>query len=160
MPITRIARAIDPGAIREGARTALLANSTVSGYVGGVRIYPALAPEGAAAPYVVLGRVSMVYASSYNDPIVNALIDVSAYTEGDSTTVVRALITACLTALIDTPWTIPGLRLVDATMENGDGNLPGGSGGLGFREPPPEVINGVILRGEQFTIRVLAEKVS
>jgi hypothetical protein len=157
MSFTVIPRAIDPGAIREGVRTALLANSTVAGYVA-ARIYPGIAPEGAAAPYVILTRVSMVYASSYNDPIVNALIDVSAYTEGDSTTVVRALITACLTALIDTQWTIPGLRLIAATMEDGDGNLPGGSGGTGFREVPPEVINGVIVRGEQFTIRVLAEK--
>jgi hypothetical protein len=157
MSFTVIPRALDPDVIVDGARAALLANSTVAGYVA-ARIYPELAPEGAAAPFVVLALASTVYESNYNDPMVAALLDVSCYTEGASTTAVRALMTACLTALIDTSWQVPGLTKIAATMEDGDGNLPGGSGGTGFREVPPEVINGVIVRGEQFTIRVLAEK--
>jgi hypothetical protein len=149
MSFTVIPRALDPDVIVDGARAALLANSTVAGYVA-ARIYPELAPEGAAAPFVVLALASTVYESNYNDPMVAALLDVSCYTEGVSTTAVRALMTACLTALLDTPWTIPGLTKIAASMEDA---------GAGLRNLTT-VESGVVVRGRQATIRVRAEKVS
>jgi hypothetical protein len=149
MSFTVIPRALDPDVIVDGARAALLANSTVAGYVA-ARIYPELAPEGAAAPFVVLALASTVYESNYNDPMVAALLDVSCYTEGTSTTAVRALMTACLTALIDTSWQVPGLTKITANAEES---------GTGMRQIT-EVVNGTIIRGRQATIRVRALKAS
>jgi hypothetical protein len=73
---------------------------------------------------------------------------VSAYTTGNSTTTVRALITACLAALIDASWAIAGMTTVGATME---------MSGSGFRSLT-EVSNGVTIRGRQITIRIIAAK--
>jgi hypothetical protein len=147
MPITIIPRALDPDVIVDGARAALLANSTVAAAVA-ARIYPELAPEGSIAPFIVLALASTIYESAYNDPMVNALLDVSCYTEGVSTTAVRALMTACLTALIDTPWAIAGLTKITANMEEA---------GTGFRNLTT-VENGLVIRGRQATLRIRAEK--
>jgi hypothetical protein len=150
MPFTpaRVLRALDPDALVAGARVALLANATVAGLVG-ASVHPEVAPEGAPSPYIVLALASVVYESRYNDPAINALMDVSAYTTGWSTTTIRALIPACLTALIDTPWTATGLLLNAVTMEES---------GAGFRQVSA-VTNGTMVRGRQFTIRVHASKV-
>jgi acyl-coenzyme A thioesterase PaaI-like protein len=90
----------------------------------------------------------VVYESTYQGPTINALLDVSAYTTGNSTTTVRALITACLAALIDSAWSIVGMTTVGATME---------MSGSGFRSLT-QVVAGQIVRGRQFTLRVIAEK--
>jgi hypothetical protein len=43
---------------------------------------------------------------------INALMDVSCYTQGASTTLVRQLIVACVAALVDTAWTAAGFVAV------------------------------------------------
>jgi hypothetical protein len=142
-----VPRAIDAWVLLDGARAALLANSTVAGFVG-TRIYPGVAQEGTAAPYIVLALASTIYESPYQDPTLNTLLDVSAYTSGGSTTTVRTLITACITALVDTPWTAAGLAIQSANMEEA---------GTGFREVDT-VDSGVMTRGRQLTLRVRAAK--
>jgi hypothetical protein len=144
--LTSTPRAIDPDLLIDGARAALLASGAVTTITS--NIYSEIAGEGTTGPYVVLALASVTYASSYNDPTISALLDVSAYTTGNSTTTVRALITACLAALIDSPWSIAGMTTVGATME---------MSGAGMRSLT-EVVDGTIIRGRQATIRVIALK--
>ncbi|HEY8309617.1 MAG TPA: hypothetical protein VIG47_03640 [Gemmatimonadaceae bacterium] len=111
-------------------------------------VYSEIASEGSTGAYVILSLPSVVYQSSYAIPTISALLDVSAYTTGNSTTTVRALITACLAALIDSPWAIAGMTTVGATME---------MSGAGMRQIT-QVVDGTIIRGRQVTIRVIALK--
>jgi hypothetical protein len=157
MTITIKPKAIDVDVLVDAARSQLLTNATVVASTAipnttptQYAVYSEIAPEGitGAAAYVVLALASTVYQSNYNDPTISALLDVSAYTTGNSTTTVRALITACLAALIDSSWVIAGMTTVGATME---------MSGSGFRSLT-EVSNGVIIRGRQFTLRVIALK--
>jgi hypothetical protein len=146
MTITSVARSIDVDIVIDGCRAALLASGAVTAITS--NIFSEIAFEGTTGPYVVLSLASVVYESTYQGPTINALLDVSAYTTGNSTTTVRALITACLAALIDSSWVIAGMTTVGATME---------MSGSGFRSLT-EVSNGVIIRGRQFTLRVIALK--
>jgi hypothetical protein len=144
--ITSAPKAIDVDVLVDAARAALLASSAVTAITSS--IFSEIAVEGSTGPYVVLSLPSVVYESTYQGPTINALLDVSAYTTGNSTTMVRALITACLAALIDSAWAIAGMTTVGATME---------MSGAGMRSLT-EVSNGVLTRGRQFTLRVIALK--
>jgi hypothetical protein len=155
--ITVKPKAIDVDLIIDGARSQLLTNATVATATAipnttptQYAIYSEIAPEGTtgATAYVVLSLPSVTYQSNYNDPTINALLDVSAYTTGNSTTTVRALITACLAALIDAPWAITGMTTISVNMEES---------GSGFRSLT-SAVNGVIVRGRQFTVRIRALK--
>jgi hypothetical protein len=150
MPITINPRALDVDTIIDGARTALLANAAVTAVTS--NIFSEIAPEGTTAPYVVLALASVVYESTYNGPKVNALLDVSCYTKPPgpnwSTASVRALMAACVSALIDTAWTIAGMTMMSADMEEA---------GTGFRQTST-VVSGVMTRGRQATVRVRALK--
>jgi hypothetical protein len=144
--ITIKPRAIDPDILIDGARAALLASGAVTAITSA--IYSEIAAEGSTGPYVVLSLPSVVYESTYQGPTINALLDVSAYTEGNSTTTVRALMAACVSALIDSSWVIAGMTMISANMEES---------GSGFRSLT-QVTNGIIVRGRQATIRVRALK--
>jgi hypothetical protein len=155
--ITVKPKAIDVDILIDAARSQLLTNATVATTTAIPNtsptqhaIYSELAPEGTtgAPAYIVLSLASVTYQSNYNDPTINALLYLRAYTTGNSTTTVRALITACLAALIDAPWAITGMTTVGATME---------MSGAGMRSVT-SVTNGVITRGRQFTLRVIALK--
>lgn len=145
-------RAIDADTLIDGARSALVANATIASLLNIAtypnRIAPEAIEEGVTAPYIVLALASVVYESDYNLPGVNALLDVSCYTEGFSTTTVRQLMTACLSSLLDVPWTASGMTLTAVTMEES---------GTGVR-PVSVVTNGIMTRGRQATIRIHATK--
>jgi hypothetical protein len=153
MPLTSKPRAIDTDVLLDGARAALLANATIAAAtaIPGTSptqygIYPRAAPETATAPYIILALPSVVYASSYQDPTLNTLMDVSCYTSGWSTTTVRAMLKAVLTALVDTAWTASGVNIESANIEEA---------GTGVRDVDV-VANGVMVRGKQVTLRVRA----
>lgn len=147
---TSAAHALDIDALVDGCRAALLANSVITTALDTAhfpkRIASELIAEGVTRPAIVLSIASAVYESTYQGPTVSVLMDVSCYTDGESTTTVRALMKACLTALIDTPWTATGLLIQSANMEES---------GAGFRQIT-EVTNGIITRGRQATIRIRA----
>jgi hypothetical protein len=144
MPLTSKPRAVDTDVLLDGARAALLANATIAGIT--TQIYPRAAPETAQAPYIILALASVVYASPYQDPTLNCLLDVSCYTSGWSTTTVRAMLKAVLTALVDTAWTASGVNIESANIEES---------GTGVRDVDV-VANGTMTRGKQVTIRVRA----
>src|SRR5262245_24357732 len=150
VPTQSAHRSVDVDKVVDGVRAALLANPGVAAAVG-TRIGPGVMPPGTAYPYVTLNRATTTYTSPYYEPTINMLVDVAAYdsdpgTDGYATTRVRKLAFDCLTALIDTHWTVPGMTIVSAEMESPQ---------TGFRTLD-EVINGVMVRGRQFTVRVQA----
>jgi len=152
MSITSATRAVDVDLLIAGAMAGLAANSTISTALDLAnhpkRIANEVVAAGVTAPYIVLALASTIYESPYNEAVINTLMDVSAYTEGESTTQVRSLIQACITALIDTAWTAAGFSLWSVTMEEA---------GTGIRSVT-SVTNGVISRGRQITLRVRAMK--
>src|SRR5215831_5695290 len=138
MSITSATRAVDVDLLIAGAMAGLAANSTISTALDLAnhpkRIANEVVAAGVTAPYIVLALASTIYESPYN--------------EGESTTQVRSLIQACITALIDTAWTAAGFSLWSVTMEEA---------GTGIRSVT-SVTNGVISRGRQITLRVRAMK--
>lgn len=152
MPITSATRAVDVDLLVAGAIAALAANSTISTDLdlahNPKRIANEVIAEGVGFPYIVLSLPSVVYASPYGETALNVLMDVSCYTQGDSTTMVRALIKAAITALVDTVWTATGFVLWSVNMEED---------GTGIRSLT-DTVNGVITRGRQVTIRIHAAK--
>jgi hypothetical protein len=153
MPITSATRALDVDALIDGARAALLANSTIATALNTAanpkRIANEVIAPGVTAPYIVLNLPSTVYASPYGEAVVNVLMDVSVYTDGESTTLVRSLLKACITALVDTVWTATGFVIWSVSLEED---------GAGIRSLT-DVLNGVITRGRQVTLRIRAQKV-
>lgn len=148
-----VTKDIDIEVIVDGARAALIANNTVRSLVKAAaddpslsRIVAEVAKEGTPTPFVTLALVAPVFNSSYGNAVINTLLDVGAYVDGWNTDVVRALIKACLRALIVDSWTIPGMTLNAATME---------MAGTGFRNTS-DIIAGTMRRGRQFTLRVIA----
>src|SRR5262252_8696364 len=148
MSITSATRAVDVDLLIAGAMAGLAANSTISTALdlahNPKRIANEVVAAGVTTPYIVLALASTIYESPYHEAVINTLMDVSAYTEGESTTQVRTLIQACITALIDTTWTAAGFSLWSVTMEEA---------GTGIRSVT-SVTNGVITRGRQITLRV------
>jgi hypothetical protein len=146
-------RAVDPDNLIDGARAALIANSTIATALDiahhPTRIASEVIAQGVTPPYIVLDLASVVYDPVY-ETVVNVLMDVSCYTAGDSTTVVRQLIDACITALVDTAWTATGFAVWSVTMSEQ---------GSGIRHVAPQVVNGVTVRGRQFTPRIRAARV-
>jgi hypothetical protein len=117
------------------------------------RIAQRTAQEGVEPPYIVLAFTPTTRNSSYGRPGVNGLLDVSCYTRGWSTTMVRALIKACIAALFDGAWITTaldaeGVRLLDASLA---------ADGTGIRDID-EVIAGAMVRGKQLTGRIWADK--
>jgi hypothetical protein len=153
MAITAPTRAVDVDTMIAGAMNALEANGTISTALDLAhhpkRIANEVVAAGVTAPYIVLALASTIFESPYSEAVVNTLMDVSAYTVGESTMQVRSLIEACITALIDTAWTAAGFALWSVTMEEA---------GTGIRNTT-SVTNGVITRGRQITLRVRAKKV-
>jgi len=152
MPITSVTRSLDADNLIDGARLQLLANSyittTLATATNPKRIANEIVEEGTLPPYIVLALASTVYESSYSEAAINTLLDVSCYTEGASTAIVRALIAACVTALVDTAWTAAGLTIWSVSLDES---------GTGIRNVTA-VTNGVITRGRQATLRVRAAK--
>lgn len=141
--------ALDPDVFRDSARASLLASSTVTALAGS-RIFPDVAPEGTASPWVTLSLPSTVVQGAYQQPILNSLMDISCYSEGWSTTAVRALLVACLAALMDTPLVVAGYTVMAATNQ---------LDGTGWRTAD-SVVSGVMTRGRAATIRILALKMA
>jgi hypothetical protein len=153
MPVSAT-RAVDIDALIDGARAALLANSTIAAALDTAhqpgRIANEMVAQGTTPPYIVLALASTVYESAYQEPTINALMDVSCYTQGASTTLVRQLVTTCVSALVDTAWTATGFALWSVNMEEG---------GSGMRSITSVDSSGVITRGRQITLRIRAAKV-
>lgn len=147
MPFTypSLPDAADPDILKDGARAKLLANSAVAGIVG-TRIFPDIAPQGTASPWVILSLPSTVYAGGYQEPILNSLMDISCYAVEYSTTTVRALLKACIGALVDSSWTVADAVLLTANIQ---------LDGTGWRTID-NVTAGVVTRGRQATIRIWA----
>lgn len=149
---TSAVRAVDVDALIDGARTQLLTNSTITTALNTAanpkRIANEMIAQGTTPPYIVLALASTVYESPYGEAVINTLLDVSVYTQGESTTTVRALMVACIAALVDTVWTATGFQIWSVTLEEG---------GTGIRNVT-SVNAGVITRGRQVTIRVRARK--
>jgi len=150
--LTSVTRAIDTEALVDGARAQLLTNSfittTLATATNPKRIANEIVEEGTLPPYIVLSLASGVYESTYSEAALNTLLDVSCYTEGASTMTVRALLTACVTALVDLPWTAAGLTIWSVSLDES---------GTGIRNVTA-VNNGVITRGRQVTLRVRVAK--
>src|SRR3954451_8380143 len=112
---TSATRAVDTDSLIDGAPAALLANSTITTALNTAsnpgRIANEMIAQGTTPPYIVLALASTVYESPYGEAVINALMDVSCYTQGASTTLVRQLIVACVAALVDTAWTATGFAL-------------------------------------------------
>jgi type IV secretory pathway TrbD component len=149
-----VTRALDPDALIDGARAALLANGTIATALNTAsnpgRIANEMVAQGTTPPYIVLALASTVYESPYGEAVINALMDVSCYTQGASTTLVRQLIVACVAALVDTAWTATGFALWSVSMEES---------GSGIRSVTSVDSSGVITRGRQITVRIRAMKV-
>ena len=153
MPVpTSALRAVDADALVDGARAALIANTTIATTLAvssnPQRIANEVIEEGVTPPYITLALASVVYESPYDEAVINCLIDVSCYTQGASTTTVRALMKAALTALVDTAWTATNFAIWSVNMEEA---------GTGIRNTT-DTASGVIMRGRQATIRIHAQR--
>jgi hypothetical protein len=152
MPVSAT-RALDPDALVDGAARALRANATIAAALDIAnhpeRVASGMVEQGATPPYIVLALPSVVYASPYGAAALNCLMDVSIYTQGSSTRLVRQLLTACLAALVDTAWTAAGFAIWSVNMEEA---------GSGLRAVDAVEPGGAIIRGRQATLRIRAAK--
>ena len=157
MPFTPTvpASATDWDCVLDDARASLVANPTIASTLAIAtnpkRIAPRIIAEGVAFPSIVL-QFTPTYQSTFSNPMIAGFLDVSCYTTGESTTMVRSLLTAALATLVDTPWidsamTAAGVALVSQTREPD----------TAIRDLD-EVIEGRIIRGKQATIRLTAMK--
>lgn len=150
---TSATRAVDVDALIDGARTQLLTNSTITTALDTAhfpkRIASELIAEGTTPPYIVLALASTIYESPYGEAVINTLLDVSCYTQGESTTTVRALMVACIASLVDSAWTATGFQIWSVNLEES---------GAGIRNVTTTEPGGIIMRGRQVTIRVRAKK--
>jgi hypothetical protein len=98
--------------------------------------------------YITLTLVSTVSQSDYNRPRVNTLLDIGIYSNGWSTSTVRTLIHQCIKSLVVDPWPNPTLIYNSVSMRGP---------GTGLR-PASTLVNGVMRRGRQLTLRIIASK--
>lgn len=156
MPVSAT-HALDVDALIDGARAALLASAaittalaiTISPPANLGRIANEIISEGIQPPYIVLALASTVFESPYQEPTISTLMDISCYTQGGSTTQVRALMTACIAALVDTAWTATGFAIWSVSLEEG---------GSGIRNVTSVEPDGQVMRGRQVTLRIRAAK--
>lgn len=139
-------RAFDPDIVLDGVLAALSSTANITNDVPRAQIINGFT-VGNVYPRIVVETASIVMESAYGGTTLNTLVDVSIYTKGDSTTMVRRVTKNALTALVDTVWAGAGFTVNDVTLEGG---------GVGVRTVDDLDGAGQQFRGRAFTMRVWA----
>lgn len=155
--LTVLSKELDPEVLIDAVRTLFVSTSEILTQVLTSGDDPRLAritngpPKvGTPAPFIVLSLVEPVMNSTYANPMVNTLLDVGVYTDGWDTTPVRSLTLLCLRALLG-PWTAVNMQINSCSIEGI---------GAGWRNADEVLPGGLMRRGRQFTVRIIATKIA